>query len=150
MAKRAVLETVMRRRQIYEDRLTGMSVEDIARKYRVDRGTVIRAMNASVENIDATKWLERQTDVAMDRLDILLKTYWPYAIGSMPNAEPSVEHGKFILEVMKRQAALLGLDAPKRIDIRARIATWAQKEGLDPDDVMEVVQGLFPLPGENA
>ena len=38
---------------------------------------------------------------------------------------------------------MLGLDAPRKIDIRFLIDEWAQRNGLDTADVLEAAEDLF-------
>lgn len=43
---------------------------------------------------------------------------------------------RVMLKLMEREAALLGLDAPTKIDIEATIRAMAVQEGWDPDDAV--------------
>lgn len=47
-----------------------------------------------------------------------------------------------MLRIMERRAKLLGLDAPKRVDITARIRQIAIDAGLDPDEAVREAQRI--------
>jgi hypothetical protein len=73
----------------------------------------------------------------LERLDQLQRSAWDQAIAGDDAAR------NFILRLMERRSRLLGLDAPKKVDVRAIIEEWSQREGLDPTDVATVVGGLL-------
>jgi hypothetical protein len=45
------------------------------------------------------------------------------------------------LKLMERRAKLLGLDAPKKFDVRAIIVQFAEDNGLDPEETVALVVG---------
>lgn len=150
----APIEAVAFRRKIWDMRVSGMSTQQIADELSISTRAVQAALQKAVMMIDATKWLEQETELDLERLNRLLSAHWEPAIGRAPGTKgpedlgepPSIEHSKFVLQVIERRARLLGLDAPKRVDVRAMVIEWAQKEGLDPDDVLDVVPKLLPEP----
>src|SRR5207253_10591831 len=108
----------------------GASFDAIARTlgYRARSGAhkaVLAALHETlVEPADAVRQLE------LDRLDRLLLAVWQPACGGDYRAI------EIVLKLMDRRAAYLGLDAPQRIDIEARIRTMAAELGLDPDEAI--------------
>lgn len=150
----APVEVAEFRRKIWDMRVSGLTTQQIADELSIPIRSVQTALQKAVMMIDATKWLEQETELDLERLNRLLAAHWPFAIGRLPGTNgaddlgepPSIDHSKFIVALLERRAKLLGLDAPKRVDVRAMIVEWAQKEGLDPDDVLDVVPSLLPEP----
>ena len=66
----------------------------------------------------------------LERLDALLLGVWQAATSG------DVAAGAQALRILERQARLLGLDAPARIDVEMRIRAMAEQLGLDPDDAV--------------
>jgi len=50
---------------------------------------------------------------------------------------------KWVLQSLKQECELLGLDAPTKIDIETRIRIMAEAEGLDPDEVLKEAQRIM-------
>ena len=87
------------------------------------------------------KWAREPLDVVVAlesaRLDKLLAAWWPLAIGGDKDA------AGIVLRAVERRAKPLGLDVPKRIDITGTVETWVAREGLDPQEVLIVAEGIF-------
>lgn len=52
--------------------------------------------------------------------------------------EPSAGYLAVVLQCARREAELLGLDAPKKIDLEQDIRQWAVANGHDPDLAVQV------------
>jgi hypothetical protein len=74
------------------------------------------------------------------RLDQLLQGVWLGAVDGNPAAVG------LALRIMERRAKLLGLDAPAKIDIEARVRAIASQPGLDAGDVLHEVERLLAAP----
>lgn len=135
--RKSRLEVATQRRAMWEDRVSGMTVQAIANKYRCSLSWVTQSLSEAVENIDATRWLERHVDIAYDRLEGLYRMY-------APRAKDDLDVANFVLKVIDRQSKLMGLDAPKRVDVYAIIDDFAQREGLDTSAVIDVVARMLP------
>jgi hypothetical protein len=73
----------------------------------------------------------------LERLDHMLTAIWPAALSGNFRAQDQV------LRLMERRAKYLGLDAPARVDIEARIRMVAEELGLDPEAaILEAAQIL--------
>lgn len=68
------------------------------------------------------------------RLERLQAAHWAKAIRG------DVQSTITVLRIMKQRADLLGLNAPKELDITLEAAEIAAKEGLDPAEVIKVAQ----------
>jgi hypothetical protein len=66
----------------------------------------------------------------VERLRALLAAQWPKAMRGDATAATAC------LKIMEREAKLLGLDAPLKVDISARLRLLAEAEGLDPDELI--------------
>lgn len=129
---------VERQREIWDDRVAGVPLAEIARKHRVSVNRVSQILSEAVENIDATKWLQRHGDIALERLEGLYRIY-------RPKADTDLDAANFCLKVVDRQIKLMGLDAPKKVNVIGIIETWARKEGLETSAVIEVLNTMLPV-----
>lgn len=110
-----------------ELRRQGKSFPEIARELGY-RG-VASAYDAVMGALRATlrEPAEQVRALELERLDIMLNAVWPAAL------EGDIAAQQQVLRLMDRRARYLGLDAPQRIDIEARIRAKAEQLGLDPD-----------------
>lgn len=141
---RSTKEQVMaRRRRVFEQRIQGMSIQKIADKEGLSYWQIHQDLEAAARLVDVTKYLEHELHLDLQRLDQLFYAWFPAAIAGDADA------ARIALTIMDRRAKLLGLDAPKRVDVTAMIAVWAEKEGLELQDVLDVVGTLLPSPEVN-
>lgn len=135
------LETTELRREVWDLRIQGMSVADIAIKLGRSLRAVYYDLEQTTRLIDATQWLESETAVDLARLDKLFHTFWSGAL------QGDRDDALLCLKVLERKSKMLGLDAPKRVDIRQLVVEWAQREGYDdPAIVLDTVRKLLPGP----
>ncbi len=86
----------------------------------------------------AAEPVETVRQLEVSRLDALLGAVWDRALRvGLPDDINSV------LKIMKRRAALLGLDAPKKIDITDTVRGLAELQGLDPDMAIRETYALI-------
>src|SRR3990172_2959972 len=105
--------TQARRVQALDLRLAGASYRQIALALGVGVKTAWLDVNRALrEYLSEPSDQVRAAEVA--RLDRLFLAHWPKAISGDHQATYTV------LAIMDRRARLLGLDAPKRVDITAR------------------------------
>jgi IS30 family transposase len=139
MARAKQAEIDERREQIERLLLERVSVRGIAELTTVPRSTVGRDIVAirdewRRERIAA---IDRATDEELQRINALEKAYWRLA--SEPDAKTldvNFQALTAVIKLMERRSRLLGLDAPKRIDIEARVRAWARENELDEDEVV--------------
>ncbi len=96
-----------------------------------------KAVQRSLQR-QAREPVETVRQMEVNRLDLLLKAVWFRAI--------SIGHPDDIrscLQIMKRRSALLGLDAPKKIDIADMVRQMAVLMGLDPELAVNETQALL-------
>ena len=108
----AVIE---RRRKLAKLRLAGVQDrQSMLEVLRVSRGTLARDMRALDEQFRREALQATMTDKAVQklRLERMLQAVWPLAEKGDPKAIDSA------VKILEREAKLLGLDAPTRLDHR--------------------------------
>ncbi len=125
-------DSSVKRVRAMEMRAAGYSYREIANELG------FRSVSSAFETVERglAEWarepLDRVIALELVRLDQLVRAYWARA------ASGDLEAAAFVLKVLERRAKMLGLDSPKRIDVRALVAEWAESEGLSADDVLDV------------
>jgi hypothetical protein len=119
-----------RRLRALQLRLAGSSYRQIAAALGTTHPTAIKDVDAMLREY-AEEPAEKVRSAEAARLDRLLLAHWPAAILGNLKATDTV------LQIMARRAALLGLDAPRKVDITTWIREQAVAEGLDPDRAVE-------------
>lgn len=128
------------RRSLWEDRIQGKPYHVIAKERGIPMRTVIYNCQAAVREIDATAMLEEEMALSLSQLNEIQRVTWSgFADGDTDDREAWYK-------AYDRKMKLLGLEAPKRIDVHAEIIAWAEREGLDPADVIDVTASLLPVP----
>lgn len=104
---------------------------------------------AMMRALDRTTALaaDEMRDFTINRLDQLLTSVWPYALGIHPSQMQNGRPGKpdmvavdKVLSIEAQRARILGLNAPEKIDVRALIAELAAPEGLTDDEQRDAVE----------
>lgn len=116
-----------------------MSGNDIARATGYDQGSVsaeLRTMATGVGLIDPGR-VDRAREKQLAQIDLLIdQTMAKYAAWIL-DGDPEIAGqmgilGQFLVQLMNRQSKLLGLDAPKRVNILSVTATLASQHNVDP------------------
>jgi hypothetical protein len=98
-----------RDREILQLRLAGISISQIARRYRCKEKTVVAALDAQLPLLDnETRF--RYLREAVSQLDQLTAWWWTAA-------KTSATATNIILKINEQRAQLLGLNAPAKIDL---------------------------------
>lgn len=153
MAATPKVESEKRRRQL--ERLQQVAalrlggVRDqrvIARELGVTQQTISRDFAA----LDRLYRERAAADIAaakgqdLERLDQLVLALWRQA------SQGSLGAVDRVLRVLERRAALLGLDAPQRVDIEQRVRQLAVAAGLDADAAVVEAARLLREVGEHS
>jgi len=132
--------TQARRVQALDLRLAGASYRQIAVVLGVGVKTAWLDVNRALrEYLTEPSDQVRAAEVA--RLERLFMAHWPKAISGDKEATYTV------LAIMDRRARLLGLDAPKRIDITAWVRELAESEGWDVAQTVRDAERIVKLAG---
>ena len=124
LSKAALLTA--RRVKALDLRLSGLSYRQIASGLSIQISQAFRDVGAMLKEY-ASETADSVRNAEMARLDRMMLAHWPGVL------EAKIEPTRLVLEIMRRRAALLGLDAPRKIDITTWIREMAISEGLDPD-----------------
>jgi hypothetical protein len=122
-----------------ELRAGGATYAAIAKELGCSTGAAFNAVDRGLR-----RWVKEPLDTVvtmeLQRLDALLRAFWSRAVGG------DVDAAAFVLKVLERRARMLGLDAPKKLDVSMIVQRWAEQSGLDPTDVLiaaeELLRGL--------
>ena len=134
------LKAPERRKLVFKLRSDGYTLYQIAEALGVSYATVQNDSAEVVKEVDITRMLEAEVKYDLNRIERLIGAYWKRAVMGDINA------AKFVNEMLARKHKLLGMEAPKRVDIRALIVQWANANGLGADinDVIEAAYELLP------
>lgn len=117
-----------KRAKALELRKAGATYDQIARQVGYhNRGNAYRAVHLALKEITA----EPATEVIkleLERLDAMLLGLWPAA---RKGKEAAVDR---VLRIMERRAALLGLDAEKKVNLSGGVKY--EIVGVDVDDIV--------------
>lgn len=144
------------RRRIWDLRVLGHTTAEIAKDVGLSERGVRHNLKRAVAEMDATSLVEHEIHVDLARIEALIKAHLPLALGRPPGTlnedDPGVppENGAafFLIKAFERKSKLLGLDAPKKVDIAHMITQWSRQHGYDPEDVIAVTATLLPEPGD--
>lgn len=103
-----------RRKIVLEMRKSGASYRQIAEYLGVSEYQVSSYLDTALRQLIAED-VESVRKIELGRLDTMLQGIWSRAIkGELPAVDRA-------LHIMKRRAEIMGLDAPKRIDLKGKI-----------------------------
>jgi DNA-binding CsgD family transcriptional regulator len=131
-----------RQRQALALRVQGRSLREIADLLGIRVQTVHQLVERGLERMigEELRPAEEARCLQLVRIDAMMEALWPRAMAG------SCETVDKVLKIMDRQARLLGLDAPRKVDVEERIRTLALAEGEDPDlavaEALAIVKGL--------
>jgi len=135
-------EIAILRKDILDMRLAGWSTIEIAQELDLTVRTINSHISQAVKDMDATRYLESEVQISLNQLD----TMWQW---SMPMArygddgKPDRSWTETLLKIQESKRKLLGLDAPKKVDVTLGVRQWAEDNGFDPDDVAMVAPALL-------
>jgi len=146
-----------RKAEALELRARGLTYQEIAdRLGYAHRSGARQAVINELEKVT----LEPSKDlikIELERLDRLLKAWFPLAIGESRNtscdsgkrdprscdSDPDPRAGELVLRVMDRRAKFLGLDAAVKLEIESEWREGVRELGLDPSELFDNMVGYF-------
>jgi hypothetical protein len=128
-----------RKRRALELRAAGMPYQDIGDELGIDRTTAAHYVAEALERFlgEEVRCADAARQLHLARLEDLLSVRWDKAMRGDATAAMAC------LKILERQAKLLGLDAPQRVDIAPRLRLLAEQEGLDPDEVIAEARAII-------
>jgi hypothetical protein len=127
------------KRRAVDLRAAGTSYPDIADELGVDPTTAFHYVEEAPERFlgEEIRCSDTARKLHVERLRALLQAAWPKAMAGDANAIASC------LRIMEREAKLLGLDAPQKVDITQRLRVIAEQEGLDYQELLAEAQDVI-------
>lgn len=132
-----------KQRLVLELRKSGATFEEIAEQAGyASKSGAYKAFETALK-----KTLQEPADelrqIARERLNKMLNSLWPYVLKGSPR------HTEVALKIMDREAALLGLDAPKQVEdhrivsMQVMADSIAEETGLDPDELIAEAERII-------
>ena len=129
-----------RMRQALELRIEGRPYAEIAEAMGVSIGTVFQYVAQAIDRLNGEE--VRNADVARQmqllRLDAIMRGSWTKA-----TVDGNADAAAIVLRCLERQSKLLGLDAPQKVDITARLRLLAEQEGLDYEELLAEAEAVI-------
>lgn len=137
------ISAAMKQRAVLELRKQGITFEVIAEEVGYSSASgAHKAFQTAMK-----KTIQEPADdlrkLVRERLNTLLASAWPKALMGSPR------HIEMCLKIMDREAALLGLDAPKQVEDHRIVSMQvmadeiAQETGLDPDELIAEAERII-------
>ena len=128
-----------RRLQAFQLRKAGNTYEAIGEALGVSKVAAYKLVRRVVESLDSQSQAEAKVYRALQlaRLEEALKAIWPQAMAGDLGAVDRV------VKILEREAKLMCLDAPAKIDVTARVRQMAIENGLDPDEAVETARRII-------
>lgn len=113
------IKAIEKQRQALELRMAGRTFESIAQVlgYKTHVGAIAAVKVALQRTLQPIS--EEYRALTLERLTKVLQTFWPTMLQKDPEAT------RLVLKAIGDIRELLGLDAPKQIDISQQIVDWA-------------------------
>jgi hypothetical protein len=128
-----------RMREALDLRAAGTPYSEIADELGVALSMAFELVARGVERLtgEGVRNGDLARQMQLVRLDALLHARWQQALDGDARA------GDLCMKILERQARLLGLDGPMKVDITYRLRLLAEQEGLDPDEVIAEAQAII-------
>jgi len=130
-------EIASRRKQVFDLRREGLSVTEISERLGWPYATVWQNIHSAIRQMDVTATLEAEVAIDLARLEDIIRIHWPQVKAR------DLDSTYVVLKALERKAKLLGLDSPKKVDVRVLVAQWAEAQGLEPAIVQDIVSGML-------
>lgn len=137
MGSNRMLKAAERQAEALRLKKEGYSYPEIARKigYKTHVGAM-KAVKRGLEKL-VQQPAEEYLKLSLLRLDDARRAlWWKVQAGDVPAILA-------LLKIEEREAKLLGLDAPAKIDIEHRIRQIAEEAGLDPEEAVQEAQRII-------
>ncbi len=134
--KGAQLRLAERKREAYRLSIAGYTYREISRTLGVSPvqvGKYIRGALANTEEISAAQTAQLR-QIQYDRIQAMWKKIFA-KVATSRDLLASIQTG---IRLLDREAKLMGLDAPMKVDIEAKVRAMAIQDGFDPDEAVEV------------
>lgn len=133
------LALIERRELFFDEYKKGLSYRQIAKKFKVSHMMVAHDVRSYLmdHRIIGIQNVSEYRQVQMERIQTAFGAIWPSVVKGNMGAVT------VMVRLMEREAKLLGLDAPTKVDIRARIEALAREDGVNPTEALEIAEGVY-------
>ena len=128
-----------RRVVFWEEYKEGKSFRQIAMNHDVSSSTVSSDIKAFVRELkeEGLRHVEEYRIVHQERIAVAVSAIWDRVL------EGKMDAINTLIRLLERESRLLGLDAPTKVDITAKIRALAVGEGIHEDEAYEIAEGVY-------
>ena len=128
-----------RRVVFWEQYKEGKSFRQIAQEHDVSSSTVSSDIRAFVRELkdEGLRHVEEYRIVHQERIAVAINAIWHRVLEGKTDAINT------LIRLLERESRLLGLDAPTKVDITAKIRALAVGEGIHEDEAYEIAEGVY-------
>ena len=134
-------EAVVLERQVvfWEMYKEGRSIREIARVNGMSPNTVGKDIKSFISTLREAglRHVEEYRYVQTERIQSAIEAIWPRVLEGRTDAIGS------LVRLLEREARLLGLDAPTKVDITAKIKAMALDEGVNENEAVGIAEGVY-------
>lgn len=118
---------------------TGASYKKLGEVYGISANTVMKDLRIALDDWReaSLQQAERYRSLQLARIHAMYGYYW------QASKQGDTAAGLMIIRLMTREARLLGLDAPIKIDRTDEVIAAAREVGLDGDEAVAMVEQLL-------
>ncbi len=130
------LRLTERRSKALQLSIAGWSYREIAAEIDVSHtqvGNYIRQALEKTTDLSASQTAELR-QIQFERIEGAIKKVW----AKIAAGRDLLSAVQTLIRLLEREAKLMGLDAPTKVDISAKVRAMAVEEGFDPDDAIEM------------
>lgn len=134
--RRALIWDLFKAGHSYRQISAELLAEHDIRLHFTDVGKEVRAIVATAKAHFAPEEIETHRRVQLDRIQQVVKDLWTrIAAGDGSSIDR-------LIRLMEREARLLGLDAPAKVDITGRLRALAEAEGVAPEEAIRTAENI--------
>lgn len=117
----------------------GKTFRQIARENDISPSTVSSDIKMFVQELknEGLRHVEEYRIVQQERIAAAISAIWLNVLDGRIDAINT------LIRLLERESRLLGLDAPTKVDITAKIKALAIGEGVRPDEAYEIAEGVY-------
>ena len=115
------------------------SIREIARVNGMSPNTVGKDIKSFISTLREAglRHVEEYRYVQTERIQSAIEAIWPRVLEGRTDAIGS------LVRLLEREARLLGLDAPTKVDITAKIKAMALDEGVNENEAVGIAEGVY-------
>ena len=132
---------LLKRGEVVRMRLEGKSYAEIVATglYSSRSGARYAFVEAIKDRYHEPTEAARLIEVA--RIEALIAANWDAAING-PGVKIKIEAGNYVLKLINSKCAILGINAPQKIDLVGMLSSIAAAAGVDPEEAIREADGL--------